>query len=169
MNPKIDFTRLKWTKNVNNPDVWVYRHNYIHYPYLVPEFNLHWAEGEETNCRKPQEGDLILLRQRTKVTHLVMTLDDQIDNVPNPTHPLIRRVQVLWMANEPLNTPDAQIWDNAPEQNDVFGLNVHLEGGSVMLLENIKALNETFKDQGGLAAFQKRVVEKLGLGVHVLA
>jgi hypothetical protein len=167
MNFKIDFTRLKWTKNVNNPDVWVYRHDYIHYPYLVPEFNLHWAKGEEANCGKPQVGDLILLRQRTKVTHLVMTLDDQIGNVPNPTHPLIRRVQVLWMAHEPLHTQDSQIWDNEPSQNDVFGFNVRLEGGDVVFLENIQALNETFKDQGGLAAFQKRVAEKLGLRVDV--
>ncbi len=166
MTSKIDLSRLKWTKNVNNPDVWVYRHDYIHYPYLVPEFNLHWAKGEDANIRKPQEGDLILLRQRTKVTHLVMTLDDQIDNVPtNPTHPLIRRVQVLWIANEPLNTPDDKIWANAPSQNDVFGFDVDLQGGSVMLLENIKSLNETFKDQGWLTAFQKRVAEKLELGV----
>jgi hypothetical protein len=159
---KIDLSRLKWTKNVNHPEVWVYRHDEIRYPCLVPEFNLHWAKDK--NAGKPQEGDLILLRQRTKVTHLVMTLDDQIDNSPNtPTHPLIRRVQVLWIANEPLNTEDAQIWHNAPSQNDVFGFDVDLQSGSVMLLENIKALNETFKDQGGLAGFQKRVAEKLEL------
>jgi hypothetical protein len=166
MNPKIDLSRLKWTKNVNNPDVWVYRHDEIRYPCLVPEFNLHWAKGEEVNIRKPDVGDIILLRQQKKVTHLVMTLDDQIGNAPeSPTHPLIRRVQVLWMADEPLNTLDAKIWDNAPSQNDVFGFDVDLQGGSVMLLDNIKALNETFKDQGGLTAFQKRVAEKLGLGV----
>lgn len=166
MTSKIDLSRLKWTKNVYNPDVWVYRHDYIHYPYLVPEFNLHWAKGQEANISKPQEGDLILLRQRTKVTHLVMTLDDQIDNSPNtPTHPLIRRVQVLWMANEPLNTLDAQIWDNAPSQNDVFGFDIELQGGKAIELDHIKDLNETFKDQGGLTAFQKRVAEKLGLGV----
>ena len=166
MNPKIDFTRLKWTKNVNNYDVWVYRHDYIHYPHLVPEFDLHWKTEQDVNIRKPEEGDLILLRQRTKVTHLVMVLDDQIrDDPKSPTHKLIRRVQVLWIAPESLNTPDTQIWDNAPSQNDVFGFDVDLQGGSVMLLENIKALNETFKDQGGLTAFQKRVAEKLGLGV----
>lgn len=168
MTFKNDLSRLKWTKNVNNPDVWVYRHDYIHYPYLVPEFDLHWAKGQEANIRKPQKGDLILLRQRTKVTHLVMTLDDQIGNIPNnPTHPPIRRVQVLWMASEPLNTLDAQIWDNAPSQDDVFGFNVHLEGGKAIELDHIQNLNEEFKDQGGLAAFQKRVAEKLGLKVEV--
>ncbi len=165
MNPKIDLSRLKWTKNVYNPDVWVYRHDYIHYPYLVPEFKLHWAKGQDENIRKPQEGDLILLRQRTKVTHLVMTLDDQIDNVPDSTHPLIRRVQVLWIAPESLKTQDAQIWDNAPSQNDVFGFELNLHGGKAVELDHIEALNETFKDQGGLTAFQERVAQKLELGV----
>ena len=166
MNPKIDLSRLKWTKNVNNPDVWVYRHDEIRYPCLVPEFNLHWAKGQDENIRKPQEGDLILLRQRTKVTHLVMTLDDQIDNAPEvPTHPLIRRVQVLWIAPESLHTKDAQIWDNAPSQDDVFGFGLTLFGGKAIELDHIQNLNEEFKDQGGLTAFQKRVAEKLGLGV----
>jgi len=133
---------------------------------LVPEFDLHWKTEQDVNIRKPQEGDLILLRQRTKVTHLVMVLDDQIRDAPkSPTHKLIRRVQVLWMANEPLNTLDAQIWDNAPSQNDVFGFDIELQGGKAIELDHIKDLNETFKDHGGLTAFQKRVAEKLGLGV----
>lgn len=166
MNPKIDFTRLKWTKNVNNPDVWVYRHNEIHYPCLVPEFNLHWKTEQDVNIRKPEKGDLILLRQRTKVTHLVMILDDRIDKDSIPhSHQLIRRVQVLWMANEPLNTPDGQVWDNAPSQNDIFGFDVGLQGGKAIELDHIQNLNETFKDQGGLTAFQNRVAEKLSLSV----
>jgi hypothetical protein len=132
----------------------------------VPEFDLHWKTEQDANIRKPQEGDLILLRQRTKVTHLVMVLDDQIREAPkSPTHKLIRRVQVLWMANEPLNTLDAQIWDNAPSQNDVFGFDIELQGGKAIELDHIKDLNETFKDQGGLTAFQNRVAEKLGLEV----
>jgi hypothetical protein len=166
MNPKIDLSRLKWTKNVNNPDVWVYRHNEIRYSCLVPEFNLHWAKGAKENCLKPDIGDIILLRQQTKVTHLVMILDDQIGDDPNSlTHPLIRRVQVLWIAPESLHTKDAQIWDNAPSQNDVFGFDIELQGGKAIELDHIKDLNETFKDQGGLTAFQMRVAEKLGLGV----
>jgi hypothetical protein len=132
----------------------------------VPEFDLHWKTEQDVNIRKPEEGDLILLRQRTKVTHLVMVLDDQIREAPkSPTHKLIRRVQVLWMANEPLNTLDAQIWDNAPSQNDVFGFDIELQGGKAIELDHIKDLNETFKDQGGLTAFQNRVAEKLGLEV----
>jgi hypothetical protein len=163
---KIDLSRLKWTKNVNHPEVWVYRHNEIHYPYLVPEFNLHWAKAAEANCRKPDIGDIILLRQQTKVTHLVMTLDDQIGNDPNsPTHPFIRRVQVLWIAPESLHTPDNQIWDNAPSQDDVFGFDLTLFGGKAIELDHIQNLNEEFKDQGGLSAFQKRVAEKLGLKI----
>ena len=166
MRSKIDLSRLKWTKNVKNPDVWVYRHDYIHYPHLVPEFNLHWRKEQDANIRRPQEGDLILLRQRTKVTHLVMALDNQIENDGKPHDwSLIRRVQVLWIAPESLNTPDAEIWNNAPSQNDVFGFDIELQGGKAIQLDHIEDLNETFKDQGGLAAFQKRIAEKLGLMV----
>ncbi len=161
---KIDFTRLKWTKNVNHPEVWVYRHNEISYPYLVPEFKLHWKK--EHGAGKLQEGDLILLRQRTKVTHLVKVLDDQIHGDPNASgFALTRRVQVLWIAPESLHTPDAHIWDNAPSQDDVFGFDVKLQSGRAIELDHIGDLNEEFKDQGGLAAFQKRVAEKLGLKI----
>lgn len=166
MTSIIDLSRLKWTKNVNHPDVWVYRHNEIHYPYLVPEFNLHWKK--EHGAGKLQEGDLILLRQRKKVTHLVKVLDDQIhDAKDNSDFSLTRRVQVLWIAPESLNTQDAEIWDNAPSQNDVFGFDVKLQSGRAIELDHIGDLNEEFKDQGGLAAFQKRVAEKLGLKVEV--
>lgn len=163
MSSTVDLSRLKWTKNVYNPDVWVYRHNEISYPYLVPEFRLHWKK--EHGAGKLQEGDLILLRQRTKVTHLVKVLDDQIHGDPNATgFALTSRVQVLWIAPESLKTPDDQIWDNAPSQNDVFGFGLKLHGGKAIELDHIQNLNEEFKDQGGLAAFQKRVAEKLGLG-----
>ncbi|WP_271254079.1 hypothetical protein [Pseudanabaena sp. Chao 1811] len=165
---KIDLSRLKWTKNVNNPDVWVYRHDEIGYPSLVPEFKLHWNTKHDANFRKLQEGDLLLLRQRTKVTHLVKVLDDQIHDDPNhPDFALTRRVQVLWIAPESLHTPDAHIWDNAPSQDDVFGFDLNLRGGKAIELDHIQNLNEEFKDQGGLAAFQKRVAEKLGLKVEV--
>jgi hypothetical protein len=160
MNSKIDLTRLKWTKNVNHPepDKWAYRHNEVHYPYLVPEFNLHWKNGADANIRKPQDGDIILLRQRTKITHLVMVLDDKIQNDPtNGNHQLFRRVQVLWMPQEP--------WEKAPQQNDFFGFDIDLQGGKAMILDNITALTEEFKDKGGINAFQDRVAEQLGLGV----
>lgn len=161
---KTDLSRLKWTKNVNNPDVWVYRHDEIHYPYLVPEFKLHWKK--EHGAGKLQEGDLILLRQRTKVTHLVKVLDDQIHDAQNNSDfALTCRVQVLWIAPESLKTQDAHIWDNAPSQNDVFGFDLNLHGGKAVELDHIEALNVTFKDQGGLAAFQNRVAEKLGLEI----
>jgi hypothetical protein len=159
MNSKIDLMRLKWTKNVNHPEPekWSYSHNEVHYPCLVPEFNLHWKKGADSNISKLEEGDIILLRQRTKITHLVMVLDDKIQNdSTNGNHPLFRRVQVLWMAPEP--------WEKAPQQNGVFGFDIDLQGGKAMILDNITALAEEFKDRGGINAFQDRVAEQLGLG-----
>ena len=159
MNPKIDLTRLKWTKNINHPDStkWAHTHSEVHYSSLVPELNLHWKKGSEANIEKPKTGDIILLRQRTRVTHLVMILDEVIGNNLNPDdpYPLFRHVQVLWLAKEP--------WDNAPYQDDVFGFDINLRHGKAVQLDHIEALTEEFKELGGLKAFQNRVVEKLGL------
>jgi hypothetical protein len=73
----MDLNKLKWIKNVNNPEGgWVYKHEEVTYPYLVPEFHLHWKTTALENAKKPNPSDLILLCQRTRVTHLVKVLDD---------------------------------------------------------------------------------------------
>ncbi len=73
----MDLNKLKWIKNVNNPEGgWVYKHEEVTYPYLVPEFSLHWKTTALENANKPNPSDLILLCQRTRVTHLVKVLDD---------------------------------------------------------------------------------------------
>jgi hypothetical protein len=159
MTTEIDLTSLKWTKNVNYPDSttrWAYQPNEIHYRFLVPEFKLHWKNGQEQNAKKPQKGDMILIRQRTRVTHLVKVLDDYPEIGKNGDYSIYRRVQVLWVAQEP--------WDSAPHQNDVFGFDVDLQSGKVMDLENIKDLTSQFNPHGGMTAFQAQVAQSLGLG-----
>jgi len=98
------------------------------------------------------------LRQRTRVTHIVKVLDDSVHEDSHfPDFALWRRVQVMWMAPPP--------WDKAPHQNEVFGFDVELQGGKVIELDNITALQKHFKDAGGIAAFQERVKKVLGISV----
>ena len=160
MTTEIDLTNLKWTKNVNHPDIeiyWAYEHDQIRYPFLFPEFKLHWRKGYEQNAERPQKGDMLLLRQRTKVTHLVTILDDKPDSEDNGDYTIFRRVQLLWMEKEP--------WDKAPHQDDVFGFDVELpRNGKVMDLENIKDLASHFNPLGGISAFHEQVIQALGLG-----
>ena len=160
MTTEIDLTNLKWTKNVNHPDPtirWAYRSNEIHYRFLLPEFNLHWKKGYDDDAQRPQQGDIILLRQRTKVTHLVKILDDKPSSENNGDYPIFRRVQLLWMVKEP--------WDKAPHQNDIFGFEVKLpRNGRIQDLSNIKKLTDQFNPQGGITAFHAQVIQALGLG-----
>ena len=76
---------------------------------------------------------------------------------PDPDFTLWRQVQVMWMAAKP--------WDKAPHQNEVFGFDVELQGGKVMDIDNITALQEHFRDIGGIRAFQDRVKKVLGIRV----
>ena len=158
----MNLKELRWTKNVNaTHGEWVYAHDEVSYPYLVPELCLHWKTTAKENAKKPNPDDLILLRQRTRVTHIVKILDDIVheDNEDSSftDFALWRRVQVMWMAPKP--------WHEAPHQNNVFGFDVDLQGGKVIALDNIIALQEHFKDAGGIAAFQERVKQVLGIKV----
>lgn len=157
----MNLKELRWTKNVNaTHGEWAYEHEEVSYPYLIPEFRLHWKINAKENAKKPNSGDLILLRQRTRVTHLVKVIDDIVHEdrpFPDPDFTLWRRVQVMWMAPKP--------WDKAPHQNEVFGFDVELQGGKVMDIDNITALQEHFRDIGGITAFQENVRQVLGICV----
>jgi hypothetical protein len=156
MTTEIDLTNLKWTKNVNHPDPtiqWGYQPNEIRFRFLVPEFNLHWKNEQETNANKAQKGDIILICQRTKVTHLVKVLDDQSKSVPNGEYSRYRRVQVLWI--------EQKTWDNAPDQ-DVFGIS-HRDG-LLRDLNNMEGVTSKFNPLGGITAFHAQVIQELGLG-----
>lgn len=160
MTTEIDLTNLKWTKNVNHPDLkiyWAYQHDQIRYPFLVPEFNLHWKKGYADDAQRPQQEDIVILRQRTKVTHLVKILDDKYGVENNGEFPIFRRVQLLWMAREP--------WDSAPHQNNVFGFEVKLpRNGRIQDLGTITKLANQFDPLGGMTAFHAQVIQALELG-----
>lgn len=147
---------LRWLKSVNNPEGgWVYGHDEVIYPYLVPEFSLHWKISAKANAHKPNPGDLILLCQHMRVTHLVKILDKLVhDDSPYQEYPFYRRVQVMWMAAKP--------WEEAPQQKEVFGFDFRFRGGKAIDLDNVNALQEYFGERE-LTKFQERVQEKLGL------
>ena len=107
-----------------------------------------------TNARKPPEGELILLKQRTKVTHIVKILNNTLyDDRTNSPFNTCRLVKAVWMVDN---------WDTSPTQNKVFDYNVHLQGGNVMQLETPK-FRENWEKRGGLQAFQKHVQKVLNL------
>ncbi|MEH1944591.1 MAG: hypothetical protein V7L01_30860 [Nostoc sp.] len=146
----MDLTELKWTKNVNhqnNDKYWAYQD--IDLDSNI--FHLNWKTEQAENALKPQESQLILLRQRTKVTHIVKLLNNTL--YPDPDDGefgISRLVQVVWIADYP---------SASPEQNMVFGYRVHLQGGKVMKL-GTPTFNKHWESRGGLVGFQNHVASQ---------
>ena len=81
----MDLSKLKWTKNIK-PDpgyaVWAYGlERGTRLAMELPEasiFGLTWKNIHEKNAREPEQGDLILLHQHAKVTHIAEFLDSKL-------------------------------------------------------------------------------------------
>ena len=148
----MDLTELKWTKNVNHQGddkYWAYQN----VDPVLNTFKLNWKIEQAENARKPEESELILLRQRTKVTHIVKLLNKTLYNEPSDGEFNISRlVQVIWIAD---------CSSEPPEQNIVFGYHVHLQGGKVMRLET-PTFNKHWGSQGGLVEFQNQFLLRFG-------
>ncbi|MEH2251219.1 hypothetical protein [Nostoc sp.] len=150
----MDLTQLKWTKNVNHhldDKYWAYQN----VGPVLNTFQLNWKTEQAENARKPEESELIILRQRTKVTHIVKLLNKTLfyEDPPDGEFSISRLVQVVWIADYS-SVP--------PEQDMVFGYNVHLQGGKVMKLET-PTFNKHWGSQCGLVEFQKHVLKALKL------
>lgn len=115
-----------------------------------------WKD-DEGNASKPQQEDLILLRQGGYVTHLVEVLDYKPEREKwQGDFNIYRIVEVLWVID----------WNNLPNSaraDEVFGYPVNLQGGDVMFLETMPTFQQHWQNQGGLSAFQERVRVMLNL------
>jgi hypothetical protein len=151
----MDFSKMKWTKNVNHKgdDYWAYQN--IDQDLKV--FRLNWKTKQAHNASKPKEGELILLRQRSKVTHIVKLLNNTLYEDPNyGEYGMYRFVQAVWIAGT---------WSLPPEQDMVFAYHLHLEGGQVMDLETLPTFKSYWDNKGGLEGFQKHVLKVLNITI----
>jgi hypothetical protein len=152
----MDLTELKWTKNINHQGddkYWAYQD--IDHDLKI--FGLHWKKEEyEENALKPKEGQLIILRQRSKITHIVKLLNNTLyKELYDTEFNIYRLVQVVWIAD---------YWSVPPEQDMIFGYHVHLEGGKVMELQTLPTFKNHWDSRGGLAGFQQHILKLLKLG-----
>ena len=153
----MESTLLKWTKNIRREDgEWAYprKDNISH----SGKFELHWKPYSYKNATTAEKGDLAILRQKAKVTHIVQFIDNDEPHADpkNDNNWIYRWVKAIWM-------PDIDDWSELPHQNDVFNCSLHLQGGNIMKLENIKNLREKWNTQGGIAGFQKYIQQKFEL------
>lgn len=142
---------LKWTKSVTpqRDEPWAYN------SFKIGDcFDLDWKNGK-ANASKPQQKDLILLRQKSFVTHLIKVCDDERkERTGKGEFDIYRNVEVLWVID----------WNNTlAKADEVFGYSevYYYQGGNVMKLETITSLH--WKSRGGFAAFQNHVHSQLFL------
>lgn len=141
----MDLNGLIWTKNVRPLDGerWAYES----IPTIYPDLNifaLHWRNldhKDEINASKPQEGELIILRQHGKVTHIVQMLNKKVyvDQKAGNEFNIYRIVKVVWMADN---------WDIPPDAKEVFGCDINFPpNGKVIQLDHLQEFQKRWNTQ----------------------
>ncbi len=150
----MDLKNLKWTKSITPHDeLWAY--SKYNAGYL---FKLNWKDNK-INADKPQKDDLILLRQKGYVTHLVKVLDYKSEfDVWEGDFNIYRIVETLWAID----------WKSPPtsaKASKVFGYDevLHYHGGDVMELKTLPTFHKYWGTDDGFDKFQNHVFTMLDL------
>lgn len=96
----------------------------------------------------PKAGDLMILHQRAKVTHLVEFLDEQIRETDSG---YFRQVKVVWM-------PTQQDWYRLPHQKEILGFIPRYADGNTHALQSPNFLT-----------FRKAWVKLSDFQIHVVS
>ncbi|WYL94518.1 MAG: hypothetical protein HEQ35_12190 [Gloeotrichia echinulata IR180] len=155
----MDLNGLIWTKNVKPiyGEPWAYENIPTIYPDLKI-FALHWRNKEgkdEENAKAPQQDELIILRQRSKVTHIVKMLNKPLyrDKYAGDEFNIYRLVQVIWIADT---------WNIPPDTEEVFGYNITFPpDGKVLKLERKQDFQTHWNKQE--LTFQEHVQKVLNI------
>jgi hypothetical protein len=159
----VDLSRLKWTKNIKPEQGWAYKpERGTPIAMELPEakiFGLTWANTRRGNAVEPKQGDLILLHQHAKVTHIAEFLDNNLyDNISEPDWGIYRVVRAVW------TPPSGKDWATLPHQDEMFGFDVFIMDGLAHNLDTpgrMPKFHQHWSSQGGLAAFQRHLATEL--------
>ncbi|MBW4508038.1 MAG: hypothetical protein KME64_16220 [Scytonematopsis contorta HA4267-MV1] len=143
----MDLTNLKWTKNIKHPDgdLWAYQNFNIE-----SLFKLNW-KNNTSNADQPKKDDLILLRQKGYVTHLVKVLDYKHERETwEGDYNIYRIVEALWVIN-------FEYLPTFAKADNVFGYPevLYYQGGNVMEIATLPTFKEYWDSNGGCDAFKK--------------
>lgn len=149
----MNLENLKWLKYVNpqGDEPWAYAHWQFN---LTELHHLHWKIEQESNAKKVNFGDLVLLLQKGHVTHLVEIMDDAPRREGEGEWSVVRNVKVLWIA-------DFKHENYIPRQCDLFGYSHNgYAGGTVKNLKNLKDISTNWHS---LDIFRRHVAGLLRL------
>jgi len=112
-----DPSRILFTKNVRPPNGnWAYtleRIQQMGFPVENRVFEIFWSSNKKSII-SPSKGDLMLLIQQAKITHIVEILDDDIrENEVG----YFRWVRAVWM-------PEKKDWAGLPDQEKILGFRI---------------------------------------------
>lgn len=142
-------TKILFIKNVKDPSGrWAYLLDGV-LPSKIPTFELMWrlsARGAD----RPKVGDLMLLHQQAKVTHLVEFLDEKARKTDLG---YFRWVRVIWM-------PKHKDWQLLPRQEEILGFDPKYRDGNTHSFgsPNFIRFKQAWKD---LKDFQYNLLEHL--------
>lgn len=153
----MDLSLLKWIKVVTDSDKtkWAYTRQRIREMDNVVDENgvtIFPLGFKCDNADKPEEGSIIALTQRAKLTHIVEVLDQKSYNKDAWCH---RFVKVLWW------NPELE-WDKLPHKSVYFGFDPILMDGAPHLIENLSGYKERWNEEaGGFEAFKQYLLKNL--------
>ncbi|QFS44393.1 hypothetical protein [Nostoc sphaeroides] len=153
----MELLELKWTKNFKKlyqtkNSKWTGETDKI-----GEHIKLHWRNQnsrDEKNAKKPEKGELIILRQYGVITHIVRVLDDKINTESTDKNEfnIYRSVEVIWVTND---------WNCPPSTSIFFASGVHFPAnGKVYQIKNLKAFKQRW-GEGGLIEFQHYLQQEL--------
>ncbi|HEY9619355.1 MAG TPA: GUN4 domain-containing protein [Crinalium sp.] len=143
-----DSVKILFIKNVKDPGRWAYSLDRMEHP-QSRTFKLWWRSGSH-GSKTPLMGDLMILHQRAKVTHIVEFLDAQVHQTDSG---LLRWVRAVWM-------PEQEDWYQLSHQKEILGFNPNYSDGNTHSFNsfNFSTFREAWSD---LEEFQKHVFKKL--------
>ena len=149
----MDFSKVKWLKNIRPGPGWAYQSETDIQMLEAKIFQLHWRLESDPSLHAPQKGDLMILVQHAKMTHIVEVLDNTVYG-NGDEWASYRVVQAVWMPSTDLD------WSNSPRQKDVFGIEFLPSDGYAHSLDQpdkMDKFNQYWGDKDGLKGFQKRL------------
>ncbi|MBW4655493.1 MAG: caspase family protein [Kaiparowitsia implicata GSE-PSE-MK54-09C] len=147
-----DPSKILFIKNVRDPNGnWAYSLDRIQKMNGSVEsrvFELFWLPSSR-GAKSASKGNLMLLNQHAKITHVVEMLDDEVRETPSG---YFRWVRVVWM-------PEEVNWSQLPHQREIVGFEPPtIGGGTAYSLANLSKFQETWNS---LEAFQQHIFKAL--------
>ena len=165
--PKMNLSRLKWLKVVTPPSDYHYQWAYsrqaiaeIGEKYQIINslngltiFPLGFKNEKASN---PDAGDLILLTQHAKITHIVEVLDNKPEEKGSHEKGswFYRYIKIVWWKPE-------MDWEDLPHRSSILGFDIWVFDGNPHEFTSLKSFREKWGDSGSsLQAFQEHLLCK---------